>query len=338
MSLNPTVNEEFLRDLMHQITDKALSFNDIIPRKEVPYLKTSELRTYSERYGSQIVNLYLSMRDYSDEIDRTIKYLLKNMLSFNIVPSFVFSLILMTRYKMGIADTPELIIMMNYELLKHQLIDQSAVILTNNIHSSIHTILLLNEPDIKVGNNFIHQFASYPPTSIIIDPILNYVGPANQYYEINHDFLNKFQFTKVLEVTPSDPTDLSTFIDIDAHSQELVQSLIESNIRPFMSKALLPLLKTGFACSDAVILENSQELSNLQASYPEMNFSGLKHKNGSIDAFCLTNDRVSVSTALNISRHLGKGSFYNNSNQQRFFVIPQINPVEPRTSCRTLAK
>ena len=167
--------------------------HDFIPRTEYPFITqpilSRELSEVQSNRFFEYTNLLKAARSVQSSAIRTTAY-------FSAIAAAI-----------GIGECGE----QCHALLRHLFVNQedipaiTQVVLDSPISSivkrHIHSIILFGDCS-SLGENksLPHKFASLPPTTIVIDPFLNYAGQAINYFEHCKTYLDHFRFNSIIKI------------------------------------------------------------------------------------------------------------------------------------------
>jgi hypothetical protein len=319
---NVNVNETMLVDMMHQIASQSISSHDIIPRDLMPTISLAEIPARRSQFGDEVVNLYLSHLEFCRQTQCILTNIINQSDSFSRV-----CLLMITMHKLGVSESQGLVTKMYTELLKLRIVNFATVTLFNPLSAKGHAVLLIGNAPVKSGDAFPAKFDQLSDDVLLVDPLLSFVGRANQYALQQVPYLSRFNYNKIMSVEPAKIDHLSFIRTAERRADELVSELKKRHgITPFIPKRLLALAKTGYDCREAIIVQDAPLLTELRKT--ELNFFAIQRPNQEMDAVCAVDNRLEVAKANSLAQKLAKGSFYHCKDQHRFFIIPKINSPE----------
>ncbi|NBX84334.1 MAG: hypothetical protein EBQ95_01840 [Gammaproteobacteria bacterium] len=319
---NVSVNEKMLADLMHHIVSHSTSSHDIIPRQLMPTISLLEIPRRREQFGDAAMRLYLSHLAFCRQIQSILTQTIHQSDAFSRL-----SLLMITMYKMGVGESHALVTMMYTELVKLRFVNFFSVMLLNPVTEKGHAIILIGEHLVKTGDVFPAQFLQLSDDVILVDPLLSFIGQANQYAVLKADYLSKFNYTQIMAVQPGTLDHLSFIRSAERRADELVAELkTRYGLTPFISKSLLSLAKTGYDCQDVTIVKDAPILTELRKT--ELDFFGVQKPNQEMDAVCSADSRLEVLKASGLAQKISIGRFHQYKDQHRFFIIPNVNSPE----------
>jgi hypothetical protein len=319
---NVIVNETMLTDMMHQIVSHSISSNDIIPRQLMPTVSLFEISSRREQFGDAAMDLYLSHLEFCRQIQSILTQIINQSDAFSRL-----SLLMITMYKMGVGESHALVTMMYTELLKLRFINFSSVMLLNPVLAKGHAVLVMGDNLVKTGDTFPAKFAQLSDDVLVVDPLLSFVGRANQYAVQKADYLSKFNYTQIKAVQPATLDHLTFIRSAERRADALVAELkTRYGLTPFIPKRLLSLAKTGYDCRDVTIVQDAPILTELRKT--ELDFFAIQRPNQQMDAVCAADSRLEVLKASGLAQKILTGRFHHYQDQHRFFIVPNVNSPE----------
>ncbi len=309
---------------------QVLASEDIISPQQLPYFLSRDKSKYIQKFGETAVSLYLQhiaylkyVREAACEILRDTSYkqftfdASKPYMSQNSTVNFEIPVMLGVAHY-GVGACHELAISVLIKLLEQKC--PATLIKFRGLSSEYgHCVVLVGDTKPSIGD-CITSLNQYGNEIILIDPLIHYVGPANQYLNTQMAYLRHFDFYHLEDVTTITNDALPFYLIL---SDELKKRMASRLLRPFIFESNLP--------HETASLEKLNHLSSLK-------FLGHVDENFQVNAFCTIQDLADLQSACTLIRQLQAGLLMT-FKSSAYLVFPGINmpsekPHEPSLAQR----
>jgi len=204
-----------------EIADQVVSSYDLFPSRGL-YPSAANfvsLSMHLSRLGLMRFNLLVN---YFGHYYKIIKSIYECIQKNNYQHAMQLASLVM--YQLGIGESDVLSHMVYLQLLQCYPELNFAIIALANEQNDKHFLVLI-APELPEPDQDFATYAAYHSEAVIIDSFLNYLGPASQFYALQHDFLAHHNFQHVKKVIPKEHLTSKELSDLDHNAQQIHQML-----------------------------------------------------------------------------------------------------------------
>lgn len=303
------------RTICAEVKENILSSEDIIPHQKLPFFVKDYQPQYIKQFGESAVLLYLKhisylkyIRDSVEEVfdDQSCKKFIFELAKQNFPINKTLYLTIpciLSIANYGVGACHELALSAWINLLEQNCSASLVVISDGERHA--HCLVLVGNIQLEIGNA-ISTFNDYADDVLIVDPLMNYVGPANQYLRSQQDYLIHYDYKNIISVLNISSEDLNFYKKVTA---EVIQRLDAKNLEKFIFEPNLP--------HETATLQKLNDTSSLK-------FFGNVEKDLRVNALCPISNDTSRQSAVSLMKSLKAGVFMT-FKSINYLVIPEIN-------------
>jgi hypothetical protein len=292
----------------------VLASEDIIPAKHMPYFLMDEKSQYIQKFGESAVSLYLQHIAYLKYIrEAACEIIMKDdykaftytnskpyLSSESIVKLEIPVMLAIAHY--GVGACHELALSVWFKILKNNL--QACLVKFRGLSSYGHCVVLVGEVTPEKNDN-ISCLNQYSHDVLLIDPLIAYVGPANQYLNSQQEYLNHFDFQYFEDV-----------LSISTKEIPFYQQLADELIRRLESQSLAKWIDSNLSYETSTI----QKLNQLGP----LRFFGHMDENTQINAFCTPKQPSEIQFVISLMHQLQAGIWVT-FKSTNYFILPGTN-------------
>ncbi|NBO31818.1 MAG: hypothetical protein EBV05_09560, partial [Cyanobacteria bacterium WB6_1B_304] len=172
----------------------------------------------------------------------------------------------LTMLRMGVGESNILTNAVYLQLIKNHPEFNFGLISLENVQNEKHFFILISEDLPRAQENLTSALLSLSEEAIVVDPFLNFTGPANHYTKACEDFLKYHVFEKITHVKPKMILSTEQFTMLENHADKVFQSLMDKGIPTFLSKEFLDLALTGYTFTTRKVRADAPLIDNLKTT------------------------------------------------------------------------
>ncbi len=195
-------NQSFAQKVCDEVKKNVMCSNDIISRQELPFWHQNAVLDYKNKFGDTQLN---ELWRYMQTVHCMRQFLQQLAHSSSTItrPNAAGDLAIT---HLGFAECGELAHLVFLKLIEHGC--QPCILMLENkkryeewehnpnIRTYIHSVVILGD-DKGYLDDQVSSFNTLPEEVVIIDPFLQYVGPAKTYFKDKIDYLQHFHFDPI---------------------------------------------------------------------------------------------------------------------------------------------
>lgn len=318
----PTLEDNLAqaREICCEVKAQTTCSNDIILKTVLPVLTLAMLPEQRKIHGESTMKAYL---EYTEAARIARRVLDPEALRTCALPTSSFALAMT---KLGMGECQELSTLVLFKLIQKGRQDVAFVMVSGRKPDMIYSEKLWGHCFIILGSDLNRHFSGDFATdlnridllgedAVVIDPMLNYVGPACHYRRDQAKYFSLFSINEIVAIDIVTPRHVKNSSVLDEESNRLVAYAKRQGIVPYF---LAP--KEGIPCPETTLLRLLNTGSGLT-------FSGVRDDEFKVDAVTELHTEREHIAAENLRHRLQAGSYYRGATRT-FFVIPQINVGE----------
>lgn len=245
----PTYDQNYAlaRQLLHRIKKNHTCSHDIIPREQLPRLFAVDIAKFQQKFGEERMKSYLL---HTKQTDTYSNYLVDTARKCSF-PHPIMTVF----YAISLAGLGECMVLSSRLVIDMLAMGRADCVMLQvknhqmpNDPSRDHCIVLFGVEGAKLNTsqlNFSSFLSTLPSTCVVIDALLNYVGPAHHLLEEKAAYYQIFQLQSIVKTTEFDASHLPMAQVIIENAQKLLQS---SQLKPMQRSdyAIFPTFKSLF--------------------------------------------------------------------------------------------
>ncbi len=312
---------EVCASICQDIVRKTISSNDLFPHRGVSFSNFIRLSLNVSKFGEIRFNLLANYLANYHQITQCIKEFFKTHPS-----EYAIQIASLAMLRMGVGESNILCNGVFLQLVKNHPEFNFGLISIKNQSQEKHYFILIAEEMPEIGENYAHALSTLPEDAIVIDPFLNYVGPANHYCEAHHEFLSYHGYEQILDIHAKTIYTPEQFAFLEEQCERTFQFLKSKNIHGFLSREFLDLALTGYSCTQRKVKSDARLIAHLKTT--SLPFFGMyEERTKQLDAVSEITTPEQQAIAQSIQGTLHAGCFFV-ADKKSFFVIPAIEGTD----------
>lgn len=278
-------NMEIAQIILNEVKETAVSSHDILSRVEFPFVGFVEMNQIQQKYGQDVLNLYLRYTAEIGKIRRTLdklidldQELVPNSRQYKKSPNVTAKL---ATHALGCGECDEFSTKVSFSLLERQ-------------YSNVGLLTIKGKPDLSIGHgvHYMHQvvilgldsenfvkhvqigklltsfFRKLPKEIVVIDPLINHVGRAKDYLQDCHKYLTHYEYSSISNGISFPKEHLPDIAQINRQVEMLKEQVLSSGIKPFSIEQVESQKETPLEQKEVLIEESQDKTDGKQCMHP----------------------------------------------------------------------